>query len=204
MSDLKSKANHPIPVFLLDALTDLRLSESFIEILIHRRLICPAHVEIEQEPSIYVDATPIILPCCAILTKWDNEQEEQSVLIYHRVLKQLKPCVYALTDLDELADLNHLNSLSLIERQDLVLKCLKTSTREELNSLHSDYHFWLIILHYWYTTIRHLTPVYLYGIIITLVRSVLFTSMMMPSNPNRSIHYHYPSMINETILKSIP
>jgi len=171
--ELKSKFNHPIPAFLLDGLTDLRLSESFIEILIHRRLICSAHVELEQESSIYVDAIPIILPCLAILTKWDNEQDEQSVLIYHRVLKQLKPCVYSLTDCENIIDLNHLNSLSLFERQDFVLKCLKTSLspNDDLHHLHSDYHFWLIIIQYWYT-IRDLAPVYLYAIIISLIKSV--------------------------------
>jgi hypothetical protein len=171
--EIKSKSNHQIPIFLLDNLTDLRLSESFIEILIHRRLICSAHVELEQEPSIYVDAIPIILPCLAILLKWDDEQDEQSVIIYHRVLKQLKPCVYSLTDFDDIIDLNHLNSLSLIERQDFVFKSLKISLsqRQQYDHIHSDYHFWLITIQYWYT-IRHLTPVYLYAIIISLIKSV--------------------------------
>lgn len=158
-------------MFLLDGLTDLRLSESFIEILIHRRLFCPAHVEIEQEPSIYVDAIPILLPCCAILTKWDNEQDEQSIILYHRVLKQLKPCVYFLDNFEDSLNLNDVQSLSLLERQNWVRKCLKITPREEWNHLHSDYHLWLMIIHYWYT-IRHLTPVYLYGIIITLIKSL--------------------------------
>jgi hypothetical protein len=162
-------------MFLLDGLTDHRLSESFVEVLIHRHLICSAHVELEQEPTIYADAIPIILPCFAILLKWDNEQDEQSVVIYHRVLKQLKPCIYSLTDFDDIIDLNKLNSLSLMERQDLFLKCLRTpfSRREEIAHIHSDYHFWLITISYWYT-IRHLTPVYLYAIIISLIKSVYF------------------------------
>ena len=172
--ELKSKNNHRIPTFLFDSLTDLRLSESFIEILMHRRQICSAHVELEQEESIYVPAIPIILPCLAILLKWDKEQDDQSVIIYHRVLKQLKPCVYSLTDIDDdNFDLNYLTSLSLVERQDFVCKCLQISLsqRQQYDHIHSDYHLWLMSIQYWYS-IRNLTPVYLYAIIISLIKSV--------------------------------
>jgi hypothetical protein len=154
-------------------LTDLRLSESFIEILIHRRLICSAHVELEKDPSIYVHAIPIVLPCLAILLKWDDEQDDQSVIFYHRVLKQLKPCVYSLADFEETLTLDHLHTLSLVARQDLVSKCLNISLiqRQEYEHIHSDYHLWLMIIQYWYS-IRQLTPVYLYAIIISLIRSI--------------------------------
>jgi hypothetical protein len=157
----------------MDGLTDLRLSESFIEFLIHRCLICSAHIELEQEPSIYIDAIPIVLPCLAILLKWDDEQDDQSVIIYHRVHKQLKRCVYSLDDFDDNIDLNHLNSLSLTERQDFVSKCLKIShsQRQQYEHINSDYHFWLMTIQYWYS-IRDLTPVYLYAIIISLVKSI--------------------------------
>ena len=171
--ELKSKNDHRIPTFLFDSLTDLRLSQSFIEILIHRRLICSAHVELEQEESIYVHAIPILLPCLAILLKWDNEQDDQSITIYHRVLRQLKPCVYSLADIDDNFNLNNLTSLSIIERQDFVSKCLQISLsqRQEFDHIHSDYHLWLMSIQYWYS-IRDLTPVYLYAIIISLIKSV--------------------------------
>ena len=172
--EIRTKCNHVIPKFLLDHLTNLRLSKSFIEILIHRRLICSAHIELEQEPSIYVHAIPIILPCLAILLKWDNEQDDQSIIIYHRVFKQLKPCVYSVGNfVTNNINLNHLDSLSLIERQDFVSNCLKVSflQRQQYNNIHTDYHFWLMIIQYWYS-IRQLTPVYLYAIIISLIRSI--------------------------------
>ena len=158
---------------LLDALTDLRLSESFIEILVHRRLICSAHVELERQPSIYVDAIKIILPCLAILLQWDDEQDDRSVIIYHRVLKQLKPCVYSLSETDDLIDLTQLNSLPCVERQRWILKCLKIplELQEGYEKIHSDYHLWLMILQYWYSS-RCLRPVYLYGILISFVRSL--------------------------------
>ncbi|CAF0817074.1 unnamed protein product [Rotaria sp. Silwood1] len=174
LSEIKSKNNRPIPTFLLDSLTDLHLSITFIEILIHRSFVCSAHVELEQEPSIYVNAIPIVLPCLAILLKWDNEDENnRNIILYHRVLKQLKRCKYDLTDYDDIIDLNHLNSLSLIERQDFFSKCLKMSSiqREQYNHIHTDYHFWLMCIQYWYN-IRHLTPVYLYAIIISLIKSI--------------------------------
>ncbi|CAF0882247.1 unnamed protein product [Rotaria sordida] len=174
LSEIKSKNNHSIPTFLFDSLTDLHLSVTFIEILIHRSFVCSAHVEIEQEPSIYVDAIPIVLPCLAILLKWDNkEEDDQDIILYHRVHKQLKRCKYDLIDYNDVIDLNQLNSLSLIERQDFVSKCLKISftQREQYNHIHTDYHFWLMSLQYWYS-IRHLTPVYLYAIIISLIKSI--------------------------------
>ncbi|CAF1422828.1 unnamed protein product [Adineta steineri] len=174
--EIKSKCNHSIPTYLLDAVTDLRLSESFIEILIHRRLICSALVELEDEPSIHVDAIPIILPCLAILLKWDDDddkQDDQSVIIYHRVFKQLKSCPYSVSNLNNDVDLNHLNSLSLIERENFVYKCLNISLsqREKYVHIHSDYHLWLMSIHYWYS-IRNLKPVYIYGIIISLIKSI--------------------------------
>ncbi|CAF2386762.1 unnamed protein product [Rotaria sp. Silwood2] len=173
LSEIKSKNNCPIPAFLLDSLTDLHLSITFIEILIHRSFICAAHVELEREPSIFVDAIPIVLPCLAILLKWDNEEDDKNIILYHRVLKQLKRCKYDLTDYDEVIDLNYLNSLSTMERQDFVSKCLKMSStqREQYNHIHTDYHFWLMSIRYWYS-IRHLTPVYLYAIIISLIKSI--------------------------------
>ena len=105
--------------------------------------------------------------------KWDHEQDDQHVIIYHRVLKQLQPCKYSATDFDDIIDLNQLNSLSLVERQDFVSKCLKLSLcqREQYAHIHSDYHLWLMSIQYWYS-IRNLRPVYLYGIIISLIKSI--------------------------------
>lgn len=73
-------------------------------------------------------------------------------------------------DFETLFDLKHLNSLSLNERQDLFCKCLKHRFIQYEN-IHSDYYFWLITIQYWYT-IRHLTPVYLYAIIISLIKTI--------------------------------
>ncbi|UJR36213.1 hypothetical protein I4U23_028945 [Adineta vaga] len=170
---IKSKSNHSLPTYLFDALTDLRLSESFIEILIHRRLICSAMVELEQEASIHVDAIPIILPCIAILLKWDDEQDDQSIVIYHRVVKQLRACKYSPGEDDEIMNLNQLNSLSSLKREKLVCKCLNISfiPQKEYAHIHSDYYLWLMSIHYWYS-IRQLKPVYLYGIIISFVKSI--------------------------------
>ena len=86
-------------------------------------------------------------------------------------MKQLKPCAYSLADFEDMINLNDVQGLSLLERQNWVRKCLKITQQEEWTELHSDYHLWLMILHYWYT-IRGLTPVYLYGIIITLIKSL--------------------------------
>ena len=154
-------------------MTDLQAMESFVETLIHRRLICSAHVELEREPSIHVDGIAIILPCLAILLKWDGEEEEQSVFIYHRVLKQLKQCDYFLNEFDDLIDLHQIPSLSLIEREQWVFRCLKIpfAQREQYDHIHPDYHLWLMILRYWSST-RQLSSVYLYAIIICLIKTV--------------------------------
>ncbi|CAF1921309.1 unnamed protein product [Rotaria magnacalcarata] len=175
LSEIKSKHNQPVPKFLLDNLTNLQLSVTFIEMLIHRHFICSAHIEIEQEPSIYADAIPTILPCLASLIKWDNPECDEYAIIYHRVLKQLKPVTYEITEVDNVLDLSRLNSLSFIERQDFVLKCLKTSLADlqTYNHIHTDYHFWLMCIQYWYS-IRNLTPVYLYAIIASLIKSIYF------------------------------
>ncbi len=66
-----------------------------------------------------------------------------------------------------------MNSLSLVERQNFVSKCLKISLpqKEQYAHIHSDYHFWLMTIQYWYSTCN-LKPVYLYGIIISLIKSI--------------------------------
>lgn len=154
---------------LIDKLTNLQLSESFIELLIHRRLICSAHVEVEEQPSIYVDAIPILLPCLPILFKLNHEENnDRSIVIYHRVLRQLKPCVYSFEDHDNEFDPTH--------REEFVYRCLQISSalREQMKTVHSDYHFWLMIIQYWYS-IRQLSSVYLYAIIISLIRSIFLT-----------------------------
>lgn len=127
-------------------------------------MICSAHVELEQQPSIYVDAIPILLPCLPILFT----SNDRSIVIYHRVLRQLKPCVYSFEDYDKEIDFNKLD--------EFVCQSLKISSHqyEEMKRFHSDYHFWLMIIQYWYS-IRQLSPVYLYAIIISLIRSIFLT-----------------------------
>lgn len=167
-----------MPKLLLNYLSNTRLSFIFIEVLIHRYFICSAHIEIENEPSIYVDAIPIILPCLASLLRWDSDGFDETVMIYHRLLKKLKPRTYDFSEISDIPDFNNFNALTLDERQDFVFRCLKfsSSQREEFNHIHSDYHFWLICLRYWYT-IRDLKPVYLCAIILSLIKSThLFDS----------------------------
>ena len=130
-------------------------------------------MELERAPSIYVDAISIILPCLAILLKWDEEEEEKSVIIYHRVGKQLKACVYSLTEFNDLIDLHQLPLLSLLQREEWVFRCLKIpyAHKEEYDHIHPDYHLWLMLVHYWSST-RQLSPVYLYAVIVSLIRAV--------------------------------
>jgi hypothetical protein len=161
-------------LFLADAVTDLRLSSSFIEILIHRRLISKAHIEIQHKPSIYKHAIPILLPCLAILLKWDQEQDNSSVTIYHRENVDLKPVDYPVnTNNDNVLEFEQIHNMSLDDRQNFVRDCLETPQEllRQWNHIHSDYHFWLMIIRYWYLK-RRLPKVYLYAVIVCLIKSV--------------------------------
>jgi hypothetical protein len=169
----KSQCQHTIPAYLLDDLTDLYDIETFIEILIHRNFICSALVEVEREPSIHIDGIAIILPCLSMLLKWDGQEIDPSVIIYHRAYKQLKACVYQLDTTDDTVDLDQLNSLSIVERQQHICRYMNISIvqYEQNKNTHDDYHLWLMIVQYWFS-VRQLSSVYIYAIIFSFIRMV--------------------------------
>jgi hypothetical protein len=159
---------------MADVVSDLRLSGSFIEILIHRRLICNGHIEIEHEPSIYEHAISILLPCLAILLKWDQKESDLSVIIYHRVNNRMEPRTYPLNNhMNHVLEFDQILSMPLHKRQCFVRKCLMMpdDPPEQWNHVHLDYHLWLMIIHYWYSK-RGLRPVYLYAVVVCLVKFV--------------------------------
>ena len=151
---IKSKCNGSLPLFLVDAISDLRLlSSSFIEILIHRRLICKSHITIESEPSIYHCAIPILVPCLAILLRWDQEENDLSVTIYDRVKNQLEErTVIVNNDNNDIPNLDGIQSMSHGEHRDFVMKSLEMPNEllREWDYIPSSYHLWLMIIRYWY------------------------------------------------------
>lgn len=180
LQKIRSVRGNAIPMDLLHGLTDLYALDSFVEILVHRRLICSAHVELEDEESIHVSAIPILLPCFALLLFWDGEEQSPSITIHHRVLKQLKPSRYSLPELegqDQRLTLDQFRQLTITEREQWIFRSLDNPfTRKELlQEIHPDYHLWILIVQYWYS-IRHLTPVYLHALAITLIKSVYLTA----------------------------
>ncbi len=161
-------------MFLTDAVSDLRLSPSFIKIVIHRRLICRAHIEVGNQPSIYEYAIPILRPCLAILLKWDQEQDDSYFTIYQRVKDELKACKEPLDiHKDDIPQLDQIWSMSLDDRQNFVRECLEMPKElfQQWNDIHSDYIFWLMIIRYWYFK-RQLPKVYLYAVIVCLAEFI--------------------------------
>ncbi|CAF1498231.1 unnamed protein product, partial [Adineta steineri] len=169
-----SKGAHQIPRFLCDALCNLRLSSSFIDILIHRRFICKAHIETENKPSIYECAIPLLLPCFAILLRWDNEYIDPVIYIHHRVRNQLERCHYPLRRyLNNVPGLDEIQSMSRDNRRNFVRTYLESPNKPygQWNQIDSDYHFWLMIIRYWYIK-RGRQPVFLYAVIVCLIKTV--------------------------------
>ena len=145
-----------------------------MEFLIHRRLICKTHITIESKPSIYHCAIPILLPCLAILLRWDQEQNDLSVTIYDRVKNQLEERTVILNKYNnDIPDLDGIQSMSPGERRDFVMKYLEMPNEllREWDRIPSDYHLWLMIIRYWYRK-RGLEPVYLYAVFICFVEFV--------------------------------
>ena len=145
-----------------------------MEILIHRRLICKSHITIKDKPSIYNCAIPILLPCLAILLRWDQEKNDLSCTIYDRENDQLEERTQCLNNYsNDIPDLHRIQLMSLGEQQHFVMKYLEMSDEllQQWQSIHSDYHLWLMIIRYWYRQ-RHLNEVYLYAVIICLVNFV--------------------------------
>jgi hypothetical protein len=177
-----SKGGRPIPQFLCDAVSNVCLSPSFIEILIHRRLICKAHIEVEREPSIYEHAIPILRPCLAILLKWDKENEAPLIDIYQRVENQLEKFSYSLEYYtNDLPKLMKINSMSIEERQRFVRKYfnLPSSPFQQWDQITTDYHFWLMIIRYWYIQ-RNRQPIFLYAMIVCLIKTVFLSDEIQP------------------------
>jgi hypothetical protein len=171
-----------VPSILIDSSSDLRLAASFIEILIHRRHIYSGHVEVESQSSIYTEVIPMILPIVSLLLKWDGEKDNQLVTFYYRIGRQLEARVYPLDDFnDQQIEFNNIRLMSLIERENFVRRLLSmTNDRIEI---HSDYHLWLLLIRRWYIT-RKLSPVYLYAIIISFIRSIFLTNDNNSDNEN--------------------
>ena len=145
-----------------------------MEILIHRRLICKSRTTIESEPSIYHHAIPIVLPCFAILLRWDEEQNDLSITIYDREKNQLKERTVLLNNYNnDIPDLDRIQSMSPDEGRYFVMKSLEMSDEllQQWDRIHSDYHLWLMIIRYWYRK-RSLQPVYLYAVFICFVEFV--------------------------------
>jgi hypothetical protein len=171
---VRTKGNNRVPSTLIDSSSDLRLATSFIEFLIHRRLIYSGHVEDESQPSIYTEVIPMILPIFSLLLKWDGKKDNQLVTFYHRIGRQLEARVQPLDAFnDPQIEFNNIRLMSLIERENFVRRLL--SVTNDPIEIHSDYYLWLLLIRRWYTT-RKLSPVYLYAIIISFIRSIFLTS----------------------------
>ena len=169
---LRTKYNHVIPTDLIDGITNLNDLDSFIEVLMHRRLICSCYVEVETQPSVHEDAFPLILPCLTALVRWDHDEQEPTIDIHHRVHKKLNRCIYPLFD-HEFPAYETLDSLSIDEKKQWMSKWMKIpiDQQERFNQIHSDYSLWFRIFAYWYS-IRELTPIYLYAIVISFIKTV--------------------------------
>jgi hypothetical protein len=202
---ITSNGGHPIPQFLCDAVCNLRLSPSFIEILIHRRLICKAHIEVEHELSIFEHAIPILLPCLAILLKWDGEYNDPLVDIYQRVRNQLQRCYYSVRDyIDNVPDLDKIQLMSRDERQRFVRKFLGLPNEpfRQWNHIHSDYHFWLMIIRYYGTS--NVVVNKFFSMQLLFPWSKLFLSaaiMRLSPSKKKSIQYHSLLVIVKIVLE---
>lgn len=169
-----SNGGQTIPEYLCTAVSNLCLSPSFIEILIHRRLICKAHIEVISESSIYEHAIPLIEPCFAILLRWDRVFNNPSVDIYQRNRDQLMATRYLLEHYtNHIPKLEHVRSLPIDQRQRFVRNYfnLLNNPFERWNDIDINYHFWLMIIRYWYTR-RRPQPVFLYAMIVCLINTI--------------------------------
>lgn len=138
-------------------------------------MICKAHIEVEHEPSIYDYAIPLLEPCLAILLRWDRELENPLVYIHQRVNHQLETCSYSLGRyIDNVPELDRIKYLSIEERQRFVREYFnlpKHSHPQQWDHIDTNYHFWLMIIRYWYIK-RNRQPVFLYAMIICLIKTV--------------------------------
>jgi len=139
-------------LFFADAVTDLRLSSSFIEIFIRRQLICKALIEVKEKPSIFTYAIPIVLPCFAILLKLDQDQNSSSIIFHHRKVDKLEKDEYSINIYaDGIPELEQIwTTMSVYERQDFVRKYLKIPDEfvQRLKNIPSEFHLWLMIIYY--------------------------------------------------------
>ncbi|CAF1278255.1 unnamed protein product [Adineta steineri] len=125
--NIKSKCNHSLPLFLADAVTDLRLPTTFIDILIHRELIRKALIEVKDKLSVFSYAIPIILPCFASLLKWDQELNNSSIIIHRRKADKLAEYKYFINNHDpDIPELEQIwTTMPIDKRQDYRLNHLK-------------------------------------------------------------------------------
>jgi hypothetical protein len=148
---IKSKCDRSLPLFLADAVSDLRLSPSFIEVLIRHELSCKAHIEL----------------------KWDQELNNSSVIIHHREKDQLVAFSYPIdihgNNVPELEQIWLTMSLDI--RQNFVREYLEipNGLLQRLKRIPLEFHLWLMVVHYWYTKCR-LSPVYLYAMFVCLIK----------------------------------
>ncbi|UJR17243.1 hypothetical protein I4U23_004138 [Adineta vaga] len=150
--NIKSKCDHSLPLFLGNAVTNCHLSSSFIEIFIRRQLICRALIEVKEKPSIFTYAIPIVLPCFSILFKYEQEQNDLSIIFYHRKIDQLEKDEYVIsTHADDIPELEQIwTTMSVYERQNCIKKYLKIPDEfvQRLENIPSEFHLWLMIIHY--------------------------------------------------------
>lgn len=160
--------------------------ESFLEVLVHRRLICSAYVELERELSVHEHSIPIILPCLSMLIESDgNEDEEQTFYVYHRVVRNLKRCIFPILTENRFPTIKQMRKLSVEQLETLISAQLEISDEklEKIDRLHEDFRLWFRIFSHWFK-VRQVKPVYLYGIIVSFVRSVYLKSSEQLSDVN--------------------
>jgi len=185
-----------LPLFFADAVTDLRLSSSFIEIFIRRQLICKALIEVKEKPSIFDYAIPIVLPCFEILLKLDQDQNDSSVVFHHRKVDKLEKHNYTIDIYaDGIPELEQIcKTMSEFERQDLVRKYLKIPDEfvQRLENIPPEFRLWLMIIYYWYNQ-SDKSPVYLYAVFLSFIKCIsprndhaLLTALLTVFNINNS------------------